>query len=246
MKGSGESMGKANTSKLSLEEQAIFNQAVKELRGLHTPKCTRKAKADCTPLEWARNLDYEKNRTRDRQERSKANKKLYRKKAKDPKFMRLQSERSVAYRKNNLEKAKASQKRYNSKESVKSRRRLKRKNPSVRQKENAYVKRKYAEDPQFRMACCLRARFHKKVTVDNRSLGTFDLIGTSPAQCYRYIESLFTEGMTWDNYGLWHIDHIKPLCCFDLSQVEEQKKAFHYTNLQPLWAKDNLSKGTSY
>ena len=52
--------------------------------------------------------------------------------------------------------------------------------------------------------------------------------------------------MTWENHGVWHIDHIKPCCQFNLIDEEEQKKCFHYTNLQPLWAKDNLSKGGKY
>ena len=60
-----------------------------------------------------------------------------------------------------------------------------------------------------------------------------------------YLESLFQEGMTWDNYNFygWHIDHIIPIASFDLSDPEQQKKCFHYTNLQPLWASDNLQKG---
>jgi len=48
--------------------------------------------------------------------------------------------------------------------------------------------------------------------------------------------------MTWENHGSWHVDHIRSCCSFDLTQEEEQKKCFHYTNLQPLWARDNLSK----
>lgn len=56
------------------------------------------------------------------------------------------------------------------------------------------------------------------------------------------LEQQFTEGMTWENYGEWHVDHIRPCVSFDLSIPEQQQECFHYTNLQPLWAKDNLQK----
>ena len=57
-----------------------------------------------------------------------------------------------------------------------------------------------------------------------------------------HIEGKFVEGMTWENHGSWHLDHVRPCCSFDLKNEEEQKKCFHYTNLQPLWAVENLSK----
>ena len=72
------------------------------------------------------------------------------------------------------------------------------------------------------------------------------LIGCEVDYLMYYIQSKFTKGMNWNNYGKWHIDHIKPCCSFDLSKASEQRKCFHYTNLQPLWAKDNLSKGKFY
>ena len=59
-----------------------------------------------------------------------------------------------------------------------------------------------------------------------------------------HIQNKFTEGMLWDNYGLWHIDHIRPCSKFDLSKPKEQRKCFHYSNLQPLWAIDNIRKGS--
>ena len=76
-----------------------------------------------------------------------------------------------------------------------------------------------------------------------KSNKTINFLGCSPTFLKTYIESQFKDGMSWGNYGQWHIDHIKPCASFDLSKPEEQRKCFHYTNLQPLWAKDNLSKG---
>ena len=61
----------------------------------------------------------------------------------------------------------------------------------------------------------------------------------------KYLEAKFQYGMSWENYGEWHVDHIKPCSSFNLEDPEEQKKCFHYKNLQPLWAKDNLAKGAS-
>lgn len=82
----------------------------------------------------------------------------------------------------------------------------------------------------------------------SKSSKTLELLGCSLKSLKSYIESKFLDGMNWDNYGYhgWHIDHIRPCCSFDLTDPEQQKQCFHYTNLQPLWAKDNLRKHGKY
>ena len=69
------------------------------------------------------------------------------------------------------------------------------------------------------------------------------MLGCDFADLKHHLESQFTEGMTWDNRNLWHIDHIIPLA--SAKSAEEVVKLSHYTNLQPLWAKDNMRKGAS-
>ena len=59
-----------------------------------------------------------------------------------------------------------------------------------------------------------------------------------------HLEKSFKPGMTRENYGKWHIDHIRPCSSFDLSKPEEQSICFHYSNLMPLWAEENLKKGS--
>lgn len=71
---------------------------------------------------------------------------------------------------------------------------------------------------------------------------TLVLVGCSVSELVKHIESRFVSGMSWDNRGKWHLDHVIPVSAFDLNDPCQQEAAFHYTNLQPLWARDNLSK----
>jgi len=76
------------------------------------------------------------------------------------------------------------------------------------------------------------------------SLKINDLLCCTPGELKAHLESKFQPGMDWDNYGFygWHIDHKIPCAAFDLTKEDEAKKCFHFTNLQPLWAKDNNFK----
>ena len=94
----------------------------------------------------------------------------------------------------------------------------------------------------------LRSRISKIVSGQIKQGSAIKDLGCSIDNFKQYLESRWQPGMSWDNYGFngWHIDHIKPLNSFNLNQPEELKKACHYSNLQPLWAKDNLKKSGKY
>ena len=77
-------------------------------------------------------------------------------------------------------------------------------------------------------------------------VGSFSMVGCSVEFLRRYIEAKFEAGMTWDNYGEWHVDHIRPCASFDLSDKEQVIQCFNWRNLQPMWASENISKGSNY
>lgn len=91
----------------------------------------------------------------------------------------------------------------------------------------------------------LRSRLNKAIAGNYKAGSAVSDLGCSIEELKRHLESQFQEGMSWDNYGRkgWHIDHIVPLANFDLTLEADIKIACHHTNLQPLWAKDNISKG---
>ena len=86
--------------------------------------------------------------------------------------------------------------------------------------------------------------FRERSTLKYKKLHSQKLLGASHRKTVKHIESLFQPGMSWNNYGKWHIDHIVPCSSFDLKCPVQQLACCHYTNLQPLWQFDNLSKGS--
>ena len=108
------------------------------------------------------------------------------------------------------------------------------------------VKKRKKTDVKLRILESCRNRLYQAIKGKNKSASTKKLIGCSIKHLLQHLESQFQEGMTWDNYGEWHVDHIKPCALFDFTKEEDQRECFHYTNLQPLWAEDNLRKGSNY
>jgi hypothetical protein len=109
--------------------------------------------------------------------------------------------------------------------------------------------KKYRSDILFRLRRRARAHVARIKTGHLKSpIRSMEYIGCTVEEFKAHIESLWVDGMTWENntkHG-WHIDHIRPLASFDLTNPEQMKCALHYTNLQPLWARDNLEKHAKY
>jgi len=113
----------------------------------------------------------------------------------------------------------------------------------VLQQQKIYETNRRKNDPNYRFARVLRSRLNNALRGDYKAGSAVKDLGCSMVEFRLYIESKFTPGMTWENYGLWEFDHIKPLSKFDLTNREEFLKACHYTNIQPLWRADNIKKG---
>lgn len=113
-----------------------------------------------------------------------------------------------------------------------------------RKTNNARKKLRMQNDMNYRLREALRSRLWHAVKNKQgiKSAHTMELTGCTIEFLVKYLEDQFSEGMSWNNYGAWHIDHELPCAMFDLTQKCEQEKCFHYTNLQPLWSKDNLTK----
>ena len=118
--------------------------------------------------------------------------------------------------------------------------------PEGRAKQAEYKRRQIQTNPQFRLAILLRARLHKALKGVAKSARTLELLGCSIEHLTHHLESKFQPGMSWENHGEWHVDHIRPLASFDLSDPHQQRQACHWTNLQPLWAADNIRKHAKY
>jgi hypothetical protein len=107
-----------------------------------------------------------------------------------------------------------------------------------------YMRRRRRQNPSAAIAERLRARIKAATRAGGaaKASGIGATTGCSSAELSQWIEKQFLPGMTWDNRSEWHIDHIIPCSAFNMTDVSQQQVAFHFTNLRPLWARDNLLK----
>ncbi len=127
------------------------------------------------------------------------------------------------------------QKKYSSKEEIKENR---------RSYFRVYEKEKRKNDVIWKMKKNLRNRIWAVLKGVNKSAKTLELLVCSLEKLKKHLENKFEDGMNWSNYGVWHLDHIIGCANFDLSDPEQQKICFHYTNLQPMWGEKNIQKGS--
>jgi hypothetical protein len=173
-------------------------------------------------------------------------------------------EQKAAYREKNKEELYKRQREYykNNKEKVLKRGRERYRedmaNPEKKElilaRQNKYTINKRRNDPVFKVSCNMRQGMWKCLKGLYKTSRTFSYIDKSPEELMNYLEKQFTEGMSRENYGEWHVDHIRPLASFEFDKYKEGSaefeallgEAWHYTNLQPLWAADNVSKGARW
>lgn len=122
----------------------------------------------------------------------------------------------------------------NNKESIKER---------IYSNKNEYMKIHYKKYPHIHIHRGLLARYYKWIGVSKLDK-THRLLGYTSGELKFHIESLFLDGMSWDNFGKWHVDHIKPVSKFNKSELPSIVNSLD--NLQPLWANENLKKGAKY
>jgi hypothetical protein len=219
--------------------------------------------------------DYEKNRDKYLQRAKKRyllkreeillNRKLARQKDKPVKESLSQAELTKRWREKNKEAVKKYNKEYKEKNKEKIKQQQKeywKNNPDKMKEKNArnYEKHKQVrnyqnyqrkrkrliEDPLFKLKETMRNRLRRmfKTTGIRKCKKSIDIFGADWPEIKLHIEKKFSQGMTWENHGKWHIDHIVPLVL--AFSVEDVYRLCHYTNLQPLWAEDNLRKQASY
>ena len=172
------------------------------------------------------------------------NREILREKARE--YYGLHKEQSKQYRDEN----KDIRKKYNKQYNIDNRKKIYKKHKQYYKENRKIINKKayrhkverYKDDVSYRILRNCRARLRCVMKGNLKTAKSIDLIGCTIKYLMQHLETQFTAGMTWDNYGEWHIDHIVPCSSFDFTKEKEQRECFNFINLQPLWAEDNLKK----
>lgn len=155
----------------------------------------------------------------------------------------LLKEYQKKYREENKEKARIYSLIYRekNKQSLTEKRKVYFSSDSFRERRKDYLKERKSKDKKFRITCAVRSAVSEAV---KNKYGSLRHMEWSIDELIIHLEKQFTKGMTWENYGKWHIDHIIPVCDFNYNDIEdiEFKRCWSLPNLRPLWASDNCSK----
>jgi len=111
-----------------------------------------------------------------------------------------------------------------------------------------YNTQRKRNDLNYKLRKGLSARIRQALRhqKSHKTSATIKMLGCSIAELKAFLQNKFEDGMTWENYGEWHVDHIKPCAAFDLTKTDEQNKCFNFSNLQPLWEEDNHTKNSFF
>ena len=171
------------------------------------------------------------------------NKKKVKKKHQTPKYRSIQKKLRIK----NKEKNSAYSKEYRSRPKIKELKKKYNIKYAPRLRKRVAKRKKTDVNFKLRLALSKRVLAAVKFAKTKKAFKTQELIGCSIKTMRKHLEEQFKEGMTWQNHGRygWHIDHIRPLEKFDLSDPKQQLIAFNYKNCQPLWWRENLEKGAN-
>jgi hypothetical protein len=113
---------------------------------------------------------------------------------------------------------------------------------------NAFHHRNYGTNPAYTAKARFRSGVHAalKCVAAAKACNSKELIGCSWADGAAHLAAQFTEGMSWENYSEWHVDHIRPCASFDQSDLKQQEVCWNWRNLRPLWASENIAKSDKW
>ena len=245
-----------NSIKLKMEKKCTGCGETKPLEEYHKHKtCKYGRRAKCKLCKNAYKKAYDQSeagkaykKKYNQSEKGKAYQKAYRqteknkakKKAYDKKYKQSEAGKAAQKKYEQSEAGKAKRKAYIESEAGKAKKKAYEQSEAGKAKKKAYKKNRYHNDPIFKLHNILSSGFCDWIKGNRKTCRTEQYVGCTYKELLDHLESQFEEGMTWENQGEWHIDHFKAQSRFDPTIEEEAFKCWHYTNLQPMWASENI------